>query len=122
MKKKYNDVILYKLVRPIVTVLFKVLYRPKIEGKENIRPNGRVILAGNHTNNFDSPLLISSTKRNIHFLAKVELFSGIKKVFFDNMGLIPVDRSKKDHNVLEHVAMNGIILLLVAEWCYTKFD
>ena len=29
---------------------------------------------------------------------------------------------KKDHNVLEHVAMNGIILLLVAEWCYTKFD
>ena len=29
---------------------------------------------------------------------------------------------KKDHNVLEYVAMNGIILLLEAEWCYIKFD
>ena len=36
MKKRYNDVILYKIVRPIVTFLFKLLYRPKIEGKENI--------------------------------------------------------------------------------------
>ena len=102
MKKRYNDVVLYKIVRPILTVLFKMLYRPKIEGKENIKKSGRLILAGNHTNNFDSPLLISSTKRNIHFLAKIELFRGIKKIFFDNMGLIPVDRSKKDHNVLEN--------------------
>ena len=88
--------------------LFKVLYRPKIEGKENIKAKGRLILAGNHTNNFDSPLLMSCTKRNINFLAKVELFKGFKKVFFDNMGLIPVDRSKKDHNVLEN-AYNYLI-------------
>jgi hypothetical protein len=82
--------------------LFKLLYRPKIEGKENIKNSGRIILAGNHTNDFDAPLLISSTKRNIHFLAKIELFRGIKKIFFDNMGLIPVDRSRKNHNVLEN--------------------
>ena len=102
MERKYNDVILYKIVRPIITILFKVLYRPKIEGKNNIKSTGRIILAGNHTNNFDSPLLISCTRRNIHFLAKIELFKGIKKIFFDNMGLIPVDRSKKNHNALEN--------------------
>lgn len=100
MKEKYNDVLLYKILRPIITVLFKLLYRPKIVGKENIPKSGRIILAGNHTNNFDSALLISSTKRNIHFLAKSELFVGLKKILFSNMGLISVNRKIKDHNVL----------------------
>ena len=92
---KYNDVLLYKIIRPIVTFFIKLVYRPKIIGVENIKESGRLILAGNHTNNFDSLLLISSTKRNIHFLAKIELFSGMKKILFNNLGLIPVDRKKK---------------------------
>lgn len=100
MNSKYNDVLLYKILRPVIKVLFKILYRPKIIGASNIPQNGRIILAGNHTNNFDAPLLISSTKRNIHFLAKAELFSGIKKILFANMGLIPVNRKIKDKNVL----------------------
>ena len=86
----------YKLVRPVVKTLFLALYTPKIEGKENIPTSGRIILAGNHTNNFDCILLMSSTKRSIHFLAKIELFKGFKKIIFSNLGLIPVDRSK--HN------------------------
>ena len=73
---KYNDVLLYKILRPIITFLFKMLYRPKILGNENIPKTGRIILAGNHTNNLDCAMLISSTKRNIHFLAKAELFKG----------------------------------------------
>lgn len=99
--KEYNDVVLYKLLRPLITLLFKFLYRPKIVGASNINKNGRIILAGNHNNNMDAAFLISSTKRNIHFLAKIELFKGIKKCFFNNMGLIPVDRSKKNHKSLE---------------------
>ena len=57
-------------------------------------------MAGNHTSNFDCLLLISSTKRNIHFLAKKELWNGPKKIIFANMGLIPVDRKNKDHQAL----------------------
>ena len=102
MNKKYNDVLLYKILRPIITVLFKTLYRPTIIGDENIPKTGRVILAGNHTHNLDCAMLISSTKRNIHFLAKAELFTGIKKILFSNMGLIPVNRKTKDRNVLKH--------------------
>ena len=100
--KKYNDARLYKILRPLITVLFKTLYRPKIVGSENIPKRGRIILAGNHTHNLDCAMLISSTKRNIHFLAKVELFKGFKKILFSNMGLIPVNRKIKDHNVLVH--------------------
>ena len=99
--EKYDDVFLYKLLRPSITFLFKLLYRPKIVGIDNIKENGRIILAGNHNNNLDGAFLISSTKRNIHFLAKIELFKGIKKHFFNNFGLIPVDRSKRNHKSLE---------------------
>ena len=99
--KKYNDVLLYKIVRPIIKFLFLILYTPKIMGEENIPKQGRIILAGNHTNNFDCILLMSSTKRCIHFLAKKELWSGPKKIIFSNMGLIPVDRKKHDHTSLE---------------------
>jgi len=98
MKKK--DILLYKFIRPIATVLFKIVYRPTIIGVENIPKSGKVILAGNHTNILDCVLLMSSTKRNIHYLAKKELFSGLKGIFFSNMGLIPVDRSIKDKSVL----------------------
>ena len=91
------DTKLYIIIRPILTFLFKLIYRPKIINSEYIPKTGRVILAGNHTNNFDSVLLISSTKRNIHFLAKIELSRGFKKIIFNNLGLIFVDRTKKSN-------------------------
>ena len=90
-----KESILYTIVRPIVTILFKILYRPKYIGKNNIPSKGRIVLVSNHKHNFDSVYLLSSTKRNIHFLAKIELFRGFKKIIFNNMGLIPVDRQFK---------------------------
>lgn len=98
MKK---DAIIYRILRPIIKGLFMFLYRPTIIGGENIPKNGPVVVCGNHTHNWDSPLLICSTKRTIHFLAKDELFKGIGKYFFKSMACIPVNRRQKDHNALE---------------------
>lgn len=98
MKK---EALLYKIVRPIISFLFKLIYRPKIIGSENIPKMGRVVIAGNHTDNFDSLLLMSSTKRCIHFLAKDELWQGPKKLIFNHLGLIPVNRKIHDHHALE---------------------
>jgi len=116
MKKK--DVLLYKIIRPIATILFKIVYRPTIIGNNKIPTSGKIILAGNHTNILDCVLLMSSTKRNIHFLAKKELFTGIKKIFFSNMGLIPVDRSIKDKTALpkaEEYLKNGCVVGIFPE-------
>ncbi len=99
MNKK-KESILYIIVRPIITFLFKIFFTPKIIGSKNIPTEGRIILAGNHTSNFDCLLLISCTKRPIHFLAKKELWKGFKKIIFNNLGLIPVDRKNKNHNAL----------------------
>lgn len=88
---------LYRLVRPILTILFKLIFHPHIIGKENIPNNEKIILAGNHTNILDCLLLISSTKRTVHFLAKAELTKGPLGFIFKNMGIIPVDRTAKQN-------------------------
>lgn len=97
---KYNDDKFYLCIRPIITFLFKLIYRPTIINSEIIPSKGKIILAGNHTNNFDCVFLLSSTKRQIHFLAKDELNKGIKKIIFKNLGIIPVNRKIHDTSVI----------------------
>ena len=102
---------LYKLVRPIIKILVKLIFMPKIEGIENIPLNDGIILAGNHTNILDPILLIASTKRCIRFIAKESLY---KNIILRNMGIIPVDRvNHKNENSIEEVKKvlngNGVI-------------
>lgn len=91
---------LYKVLRPILNFLFKLVFHPTIIGKENIPEKGRIVLAGNHTNILDCILLLSSTKRVVHFLAKDELIKGPLAFIFKRLGIIPVNRREKDNNAL----------------------
>lgn len=91
-----KEPMLYKLLIPLDKIFMKYFYKATYIGKENIPTNSSIILAGNHTSYLDPLLLMSSTNRCIHFLAKIELFKGIKKIFFKNVGIIPVDRKKKN--------------------------
>lgn len=92
--------IMYKIIRPILYIFIKIKYNPLVINKENIPNDGRCILAGNHTNNYDFMLLGMSTKRCIRYVAKDELFKGIKKYFFKSLGLIPVNRRIHDKTVI----------------------
>ncbi len=94
------DTMFYKIVRPAVGVLFKILYRPTIIGRENIPKTGGIILAGNHTKWLDPIMLIAVTKRQVHFLAKDELFHGLTKFIVKGMGCIPVNRKIHDKDAL----------------------
>ena len=95
-----KESLFYTLIRPLVYLFVKLFFSPTVIGKENIPKKGRIVLASNHTNNFDCILLMSLTKRNIHFLAKEELWHGKFSFIFKNLGLIPVNRQIKDKNVL----------------------
>lgn len=92
--------IIYKILIPL-DKLFMKFFKVKYIGKNNIPKKGRVILAGNHTSNLDALLLMSSTNRCIHYLAKIELCKGLKKYFFKSVGIIPVDRSKKNPEAIK---------------------
>lgn len=94
------DTFFYKIVRPIVSVIFKILYRPTIVGRENIPKTGSIVLAGNHTKWLDPIMLIAVNKRQIHFLAKDELFHGLTKPIVKGMGCISVNRKIHDKDAL----------------------
>ena len=80
MKDDCKESLFYKIIRPLVKIFF-LLYNPKIEGKENIPREGRIVLAGNHTHLFDCLFLIVSTKRAVHFLINLIV---LQNVFFVN--------------------------------------
>jgi len=86
--------------RVIIKAFMRVVYHPKYIGLENIPKNGAVVLAGNHTNNLDCLLIIASTKRCVHFMAKDSLYKGFKKHLFKHMGIIPVNRKIHDKDCL----------------------
>ncbi len=97
-----KEPLFYRIIRPIVTFLIRIVFRPTYIGLENIPKSGRIILAGNHTNDFDSPLLLSCTKRVIHYLAKDSLTKGILGPGFKAMGIIPVNRAIHDKGALNN--------------------
>ena len=90
----------YKMTSLLYRLFMVIFIRPKVIGRDNIPKNGRVIIAGNHTSNFDPLLMIAYSKRQFCFLAKKELFKGVLKPGMIAMGCIPVDRSVHDKNVL----------------------
>ena len=94
------EVALYRISRPFIRLFMYIAYRPKYIGLDNIPKDGRIVLSGNHTNNLDCWLLMSCTKRTIHFLAKDSLVKGWKGIIFKNMGVIPVNRKIHDKNAL----------------------
>lgn len=96
---------LYRILRLPITWFVHTFLRPKFIGKEYLSSDTSYILAGTHTSIMDCLLIIASTNRSVHFLAKKELFQGFKSIIFNNMGLIPVDRSKKDSTVLKKAGM-----------------
>lgn len=94
------DTKFYKIVRPIIKFLMNICFKPTVEGIENIPDKGPIVLAGNHTKWVDAPTLIVTCKRQVHFLAKIELFKGLLKLFMENMGSIPVNRKTHDKGAL----------------------
>lgn len=99
---KHKDTLFYKIVKPFISVLIKILYRPTVVGLENIPKEGRILLAGNHTKWLDPVTLVAVTRRPVHFLAKKELFDSKKTSWIvKGMGCVPVNRKIKDKNVLE---------------------
>ncbi|MFF4602372.1 lysophospholipid acyltransferase family protein [Streptomyces sp. NPDC001339] len=86
------------VLKAILGLVMRVLYRPKVEGAERIPATGPVILAGNHVTFIDSLFLSLIVKRPVYFIGKDEYVTGtgvkgrLMAWFFTSSGMIPVDR------------------------------
>ena len=87
------------LKKVLLGPLLKAVYRPWVEGADNVPAQGGAILAGNHLSVIDSFFLPLVIERRMTFLAKDDYFTGtglkgaFKRFFFAGTGQVPVDRS-----------------------------
>ena len=103
MNKCGKDTLFYRIVKPLLVFLIYILFRPTVVGRENIPKEGPLVLAGNHTKWLDPELLCAVVKkRQVHFLAKIELFQGPVSIIAKGMGAIPVDRKNHDKKALSN--------------------
>ncbi len=100
--KIVKEPLLYLVIKPIAVLVFRLVFKPKINGENNIPKNGAAVLAGNHIKFWDCFMVMAGTKRCVHFLAKSELFGNFfTKWFFTTAGIIPVHRNRKDKAALD---------------------
>lgn len=97
-KKRIKGEFGYKILTPLMRILFRIYYNPTIINKEVIPKDGPILIVGNHKHVFDQCLTIMATHRTIHYMAKKEYFDGKMAWFFKFVGCIPVNRSIKDEN------------------------
>lgn len=87
---------LYKTLKIIIGGIFKILYRPKTKGTENIPKEGPIIFAGNHRHAFDPVVVMSNTDRIVHYMAKESVFKGLHGKLLEAIGIIKVYRTKSN--------------------------
>ena len=96
----------YGFVKTVFAPLFKVLYKLKFKGLENVPTdkNERYIVAINHTCALD-PVFVAIPKNvpPLHFMAKVELFQNpIVAWVIEHLYGFPVRRGKGDTSAIEY--------------------
>jgi len=89
----------YDILRPIIKVLFKIIYKVQISGLENLPDKDEAyIISGNHIHIWDPVVMAVQIKdRHLHFMAKDVLFkSKFLKWFLHKVYAIPVRREDND--------------------------
>ncbi len=88
------------LLRPVY------FFRNQVEiiGRENIPPNRKFLVVGNHLSQWDPPLLCIGTDIPMAYVAKTELFE-IKyfKQLISFFGAIPINRNKPEKSTIKTV-------------------
>lgn len=89
---------LYEALHRVVPPAARGLWRPRVEGLENVPATGGVILASNHLSFIDSVVIPVLVPRKVVFIAKSDYFTGsgikgkVSKAWFESLGMLPVDR------------------------------
>lgn len=101
--------------RPFVTKL----YRLRVSGIENVPARGGYVLGANHTSNLDPwPLGIALYPRQLHYMAKSELWKPGLRSILRALGSFPVERGRADVRALStaiELCRDGRVLAMFPE-------
>jgi 1-acyl-sn-glycerol-3-phosphate acyltransferase len=66
--------VLYRILKPPAVALMRLVFRLEVHGREHVPESGPVVLVCNHVSVLDPPLVGGASPRELHFMAKEELF------------------------------------------------
>ena len=93
----------YSVFKIICRFVFKVIFRTRVIGAENVPSEGSLILAANHVSNWDPPFLGTFVSRDVSYMAKEELFKNpIFAAAIRALHVFPVKRGTADKNAIKH--------------------
>lgn len=115
---------MYRAVCNVLRIYLRLFNSWEIEGRENIPQKGPVVLVANHKSLWDPIVLGCSINRDIHFMAKEELFKiPVFGKFIRLLKAFPIKRGRVDRNALKLAARyleEGEILGLFPEGTRSK--
>jgi cytidylate kinase len=102
MVRSLLDTRLYRSAYWFIPPLWRFLFRMKISGREHFPLSGPVVLACNHRSNLDPFFLGVSVPRQIHFMAKAELWK-VRPLgwVIDRLGAFPISRGEADRQAVK---------------------
>lgn len=109
----------YYIARFWVRVGLFIGTRWQVKGRENVPPEGPLLIIANHLNLVDPPLVSVSINRKTMFMAKEELFRHkFFSYFIRGFGAFPVRRNQADREALRQslkVLADGSALVIFPE-------
>jgi 1-acyl-sn-glycerol-3-phosphate acyltransferase len=110
--------LIYPVARFLSYPLCRLLYRMRAEGLDGVPDRGPVILAPNHFSGMDHWFVAFLLRRQVHWMAKSQLFKGPPlEWFLSRIGAFPVRRGQGDEEAITTakviLARGGVIVLYV---------
>ena len=110
---------LYKIAVAIIRFLMFFVVRFKAKGTENIPAEGGMILALNHSSNYDPVFAAIGCTRKLTFMAKAELFKNpLFGGLIKSLGAFPVNRGSGDVGAIKSafsIINSGKVMLIFPE-------
>ena len=97
-----GNILFYIIIKSFSLIIFKLIFRLRIIGSENIPKTGPFVIVANHSSLLDGFVLVSSVKPKITFMSAAHLF---KMPFVGNVlrgvGAIPVQGKGSDIKLIK---------------------
>ena len=110
---------LYRALKPVAVALMRLLFRLEVHGREQVPAAGPLLLVSNHVSLLDPPIVGGASPRDLHFMAKEELFAiPLLGWLIKRLNARPVKRDGSDSRALKtalHLLREGRALLVFPE-------
>lgn len=92
----------YTCLKTFFRIIFGILFRPIVRGRENVPRNGGMIMAANHLSNWDPPMAGTYMPRPVAYMAKEELFRpAVAGAVIRSLYAFPVKRGAADRSAIK---------------------